>query len=59
MNFRLTAIGIVLSYYQKEAWLLYWLFKQRVQGREAMVMYGALGSTSIRLIVDTLSFFRK
>ena len=40
-------------------WLLYRLLSRKVRGREALVMYGALGFVSIRLILASLSFFHK
>jgi hypothetical protein len=38
-------------------WLLYYVFVRKVRGREALVMYGALGFVSVRLILASLRFF--
>lgn len=47
----ITTIGV--------AWLFYWLFKRKTRGREAMVMYGALGFAMIRLMLASVSFLNK
>ena len=46
----ITSLGAVV--------LVYWLIKRKMSGREALVVYGALGFVSIKLILASLRFIR-
>ena len=40
-------------------WLAYWLFKRKISGREAIVMYGGLAFVSVRLLLTLFASLRR
>lgn len=46
----ITSLGAVV--------LVYWVLKRKISGREALVVYGALGFVAIQLILASLRFIR-